>query len=100
MTTPSANQIYTFKMTTGEEIVAKIVSISDDHLIVSHPILCALSPNGLQMMPGLFSAKMEQDVRLNTNNIVMIAETREDVRTNWYQATTGIVPISRSIITG
>jgi hypothetical protein len=51
-------------------------------------------------MPGLFSAKMEQDVRLNTNNIVMIAETREDVRTNWYQATTGIVPISRSIITG
>jgi len=53
MTTPSANQIYTFKMTTGEEIVAKIVSISDDHLIVSHPILCALSPNGLQMMPGV-----------------------------------------------
>ena len=87
-------------MTTGEEIVAKIVSISDDHLIVSHPILCALSPNGLQMMPGRCSAKMEQDVRLNTNNIVMIAEKREDVRTNWYQATTGIVPISRSIITG
>ena len=94
------NTIYSFKLNTGEELVAKIVEINQDHLLIEHPIMTVLSPQGLQMLPGLFSANLDKSIRLNNSSWAMIAETREDVRNSWIQATTGITPVSKQIITG
>ena len=94
------DQIYSFKLNTGEEFVAKITDIASDHMIIEHPILTVLSPQGLQMMPGLFSANLDKTVRLNNSSWAMIADTRDDVRDSWIQATTGIAPVRKSIITG
>ena len=94
------NTIYTFKLITGEEFVAKITEINPDHMIIEHPILTVISPQGLQMMPALFSANQDKTVRLNNSSWAMIAETREDVRNSWIQATTGIAPVTKQIITG
>jgi len=96
----TVNTVYTFKLNTGEELVAKLTEINQDHLVIQHPILTVLSQQGLQMMPGLFSAKMEQEIRLNNTSWAMIAETRDDVRDSWTQATTGIAPVRKQIITG
>lgn len=96
------NNIYTIKLTTGEEVVARYVSenTSEGYITIEHPILTVLSPQGLQMMPGLFSANLDQPVRLNNNSWVLIAECREDVSNSWIQATTGIAPVTKKIITG
>jgi hypothetical protein len=94
------NNIYTFKLNTGEELIARIVEIAPDHMIIEHPILTVISQQGLQMMPGLFSADLGQNVRLNNASWAMIAETRQDVRDSWIQATTGIAPVRKQIITG
>ena len=94
------SEIYSIKLTTGEEVVARIVDIYDDMIEIEHPILTVLSPQGLQMMPGLFSANLDKPVRLNKSNWVLIAECREDVRNSWIQATTGIAPVTKQIITG
>jgi hypothetical protein len=94
------NTIYSFKILTGEEFVAKVTELNADHMIIEHPILTVISPQGLQMMPALFSANLEKSVRLNNSSWAMIAETREDVRNSWIQATTGITPVSKQIITG
>jgi len=98
--TPEINEIYTFKLITGEELVAKILEIHTDYLIVKEPISCVLSQQGLQMMPTLFSANKDKDMRLNNSSWAIIAEAREDVRNSYIQATTGIAPISKQIITG
>jgi hypothetical protein len=100
MNTIQTDTIYTFKLLTGEELVARIKAINPDHMIIEHPILTVLSPQGLQMMPGLFSANMDSTVRLNNSSWAMIAETRDDVRDSWIQATTGIAPVRKQIITG
>ncbi len=97
---PELNTVYTFKLITGEEFVAKILEINADHMIIEHPILTVISPQGLQMMPALFSANQDKTVRLNNASWAMIAETRDDVRDSWTQATTGITPVRKSIITG
>jgi hypothetical protein len=98
---PEINEIYTFKLLTGEEIVARIVAGDEETgFEIQHPILCALTPQGLQMMPGLFSSNQDKIVLLNKNSWAMIAETREDIRNSWIQATTGIAPVSKQIITG
>ena len=98
--TPTPNEIYTFKLTTGEEIVARFVSQDPQGMLIENPILCVISPQGLQMMPGLFSANLDKNVRLNTSSWALIAETRDDVRNSWIQATTGIAPASKKILTG
>ncbi len=97
---PEINTVHTFKLLTGEEFVAKILEINPDHMIIEHPILTVISPQGLQMMPALFSANQDKTVRLNNSSWAMIAETRDDVRDSWTQATTGITPVRKSIITG
>lgn len=94
------DQIYTFKLNTGEELVARLVALNPDHILIQHPILTVLSPQGLQMMPGLFSANLDKTLRLNNASWAMIAETRDDVRDSWIQATTGIAPVRKQIITG
>ena len=94
------NNIYTFKLNTGEELIARVVDIAPDHMIIEHPILTVISQQGLQMMPGLFSADLGQNVRLNNASWAMIAETRQDVQDSWIQATTGIAPVRKQIITG
>ncbi len=94
------NTIYTFKLSTGEELVSKVVEVNADHIMIEHPILTVISPQGLQMMPGLFSANLDKPVRLNNSSWAMIAEPREDVRNSWIQATTGITTVSKQIITG
>jgi len=96
----NTDEIYTFKLITGEELVARVQEINSDHMIIQHPILTVLSTQGLQMMPALFSSNQDKNVRLNNSSWAMIAETRDDVRDSWIQATTGIAPVRKSIITG
>lgn len=93
--------IYTLKLISGEEITTKVVSCSDQSIEVTQPISMVLGPQGLQMMPSLFSANQDRNVHINTATIVMQAETREDVRVKYIEATTGIAtPPAKQIITG
>lgn len=52
------------------------------------------------MMPSLFSANVDKNVQLNISSCAMVSEPREDVRGSYVQATTGIAPVSKQIITG
>jgi hypothetical protein len=95
-----ADEIYTFKLITGEEMVAKVVELHTDYFVIKHPISTVISPQGLQMVPSLFSANTEKTVQINKSSCAMIADTRDDVRDSWIQATTGIAPVRKQIITG
>ena len=95
------NEIYTFKLISGEEITAKIVNKFNNTIEVTQPISMVIGPQGLQMMPSLFSANVDKNVHINTASIGMAAETREDVRAKYIEATTGIVTQpTKQIITG
>lgn len=97
----SQDQVYTFKVMSGEEFVAKIVKIDDGVIVIKQPVSTGVTPQGLQMMPSLLTANLDRDVLLYTSSIVMVSETREDVQTSYIKATTGIdIPPKKSIITG
>ena len=95
------DEILTFKLITGEEIVAKVVSVVDGMIVIKQPVTLVPGQQGLQMMPSLFSANLDRDVLLYASGILMTTEVREDVRAGYIKATTGIdVPAKKSIITG
>jgi hypothetical protein len=96
-----SGNIYTLKLTSGEELTAKVIEHATDSIEVAQPISMVLGPQGLQMMPSLFSSNPDKTVQINTATIIMQAETREDVRAKYIEATTGIAtPPAKQIITG
>ena len=73
------DQTYTIKISNGDEIVARITHEDDDEYHISRPLVVVPSPQGIQMIFGLFTADPEKPVVLNKSAVSMIAPSRQEV---------------------
>lgn len=94
------NEVYTLKITSGEEIISKIVAITDTTVELSNPLSVAPNPQGMGLMPSMFTAEQDKNVVLNTSAITMWALTADPVRIKYIEATTGITTTSKKIVLG
>jgi len=95
------DKIYTFKLTSGEELVAKVLNISDNNITITDPVSIAPGPSGgLGLVPSLFTAKQHGQVTLNTNCVTLIANVDENVETKYIQATTGLITPEKKVLVG
>jgi len=94
------DETYTFKLNSGEELVAKVVDVKDTHVLITSPVSVAPGPNGMGLMPSLFTNDQRGNVRLNTNSISLVADTEEAVKMKYIEATTGITVPSKKMILG
>jgi len=85
-----AGEVYTFKMNSGEELVAKVTDVTTDHVQVEQPVSIAPAPQGMSLVPSMFTADRGQPVTINTATISMHALTDEPVRVKYIEATTGL----------
>jgi hypothetical protein len=93
-------KIYTFKLNSGEELIAKIVEITRDNIIISDPVSIAPGREGMQMIPSMFTAEPGTNVTLNTNSISLSAVTDDNIKDKYIEATTGIKLPDKKIILG
>lgn len=93
-------QVYTFKLNSGEELIAKITEITRDNVIISEPVSIAPSQNGMQMIPSLFTADPTTAFTLNTNCVAISALTDDAVKMKYIEATTGIKIPEKKIVLG
>jgi hypothetical protein len=94
------DEIYTIKISNGDEIVARVEESHSDHYVISKPLVVVPSPQGIQMIMGLFTANPDKNVVLNKEAISLIAQVRDEVRDSYIEATTGIKPVSKKILMG
>jgi hypothetical protein len=94
------NEVYTFKIANGDEIVAKIENINDTTYEISKPLVIVPTSQGIQMISGLFTAHPDKNVVLNKHAISMIALAREEVCDSYREATTGIKTPSKKLLLG
>lgn len=103
------NQIYTFKFTSGEEVIAKVTLVhqschplqaGDGWVEVSDPVAVAPGPQGMGLIPALFTADHAGPITININNCVFVAQTDESVTTKYIQATTGLAVPDKKIVMG
>lgn len=95
------DEIYTFKLNSGEELIAKIINIEESSILISEPVSIGPGPSGsLGLVPSMFTYNPKGEVRLNTNSVSMFAETDESVKTKYIQATTGIKLPEKKLILG
>ena len=99
--TLEVGKVYTFKFNSGEEVVAKYSSeVVGDFINVTDPVSIAPGPQGMGLVPSMFTADPRQSVTINTNSIAMYAETDESVKAKYIEATTGIKVPDKKIIMG
>lgn len=94
------NEVYTFKITSGEEIISKVVGFEDHYVLLSEPLSVAPNPQGMVLMPSMFTAEHDKIVPLNTNTITMYCVTADPIRIKYIEATTGIATTSKKIVMG
>lgn len=94
------NEVYTFKLNSGEELVAKVKKIADDHIIIEEPLSVAPSQHGMGLIPSMFTAATDTEVRLNTNSVSLSSPTEDSIKLKYLEATTGISVPSKKLILG
>jgi hypothetical protein len=94
-------QVYTFKLNSGEELIAKVVENPGDGLItISEPVSIAPSQQGMQMIPSIFTGDPGANVTLNTNSVALYSNTEDSIKDKYIEATTGIKLPEKKIILG
>ena len=87
-------------MNSGEEVIAKVTATEFNSISVSKPLAMAATPQGLQMVPAMFTFDPDKDVDININSISMSSLARDDVQTAYIEATTGLTVGSNQILKG
>ena len=94
-------QTYSFKLNSGEELVAKLIEKATDFYLLSNPVSIGPNPKGgLGLVPSMFTINQDSNVRLNTNSIALVAETDDNVKTKYIEATTGLTVPDKKVILG
>jgi hypothetical protein len=93
--------VYTFKLTNADEVVAKVIEITDASYVVEQPLSAVPTEKGLQLIYTVFTGNPKEKATINKTAVAMICQTREEVGDHYLEATTGIKPIRKpSIIMG
>ena len=96
----TSGEVYTFKMNSAEELIATVVSATETEILLKEPVSVAPGPQGLGLVPSLFTVGAKSDVRLNINNIALYALTDDSVKAKYIEATSGLIVPDKSIIMG
>ena len=86
----TVGEVVTIKLTSGEELVAKLVEDQIMHYKLAHPMVIAMSPKGPALMPYLFTVDPSKQVKI-VKSVVAVAEaTDKQFADQFIQQTTGI----------
>ena len=95
-----AGKVYTFKLNSGEELIAKIQTSGGEFLIIENPVSVAPGPQGLGLVPSMFTADPDAEIKLNSNSVSIYALTDDTVKMKYIEATTGIKIPEKKLILG
>jgi len=83
-------EVITFKLTSGEELVAKLVEDGAAYYKLSRPMVIGMGQKGPGLMPYLFTVHPDKDVKLNKSVVAMAEATDKQFADQFIQSTTGI----------
>lgn len=94
------NEIYSIKLNSGEEMITRVKEVTDTHLIVSEPVSVAPGPQGMGLVPSLFTANPNGEFMLNKNSIAVICETEYNIKAKYSEAVSGVKVPEKKLILG
>jgi hypothetical protein len=86
----AVGEVITLKLTSGEEIVAKLAEETDTYYKLSKPAVIGMGQKGPGLMPYLFTVSPDADVKLQKTTVTVCEPTDEQFAKQFIETTTGI----------
>ena len=83
-------EVITLKLTSGEEIVAKLVEDGPVYYKLNRPMVIGMGQKGPGLMPYLFTVSPDKDVKLQKSTVTVAEPTDEAFAKQFLESTTGI----------
>lgn len=84
------NDVVSLKLSSGEEVISRYVSMDGDNYIVKNPMVLVAGPQGLGMQPFMLSVKADGKFTMQSKNIMCAKRTEEELAKQFIQQTTGL----------
>jgi hypothetical protein len=86
----SAGEVITLKLTSGEEIVAKLVEDGAAYYKLKNPQVIGMGPKGPGLMPYLFTVNPDTEIKLLKLTVTVAEATDAQFAKQFLESTTGI----------
>lgn len=86
----AAGEVVSIKLSSGEEIVAKLVEEIENFYVVAKPLVLSMSQQGIGMIPFLFTVNQDKDIKVNKDSVIAISNTDKQFADQYISGTTGI----------
>jgi hypothetical protein len=86
----SIGEVITLKLTSGEEIVAKLAEETTAYYKLSRPMVIGMGPNGPGLMPYLFTIHPDKEVKLSKTTVTVAESTDASFAKQFLETTSGI----------
>jgi hypothetical protein len=90
------NEVYTFKLITGEEVITRFTEDNTFSYKVYKPLVLSVTSNGVAMTPFLFTAEIEGNIDIPKTAVIAVALTDKQTANQYIKGITGIQPVSAS----
>jgi hypothetical protein len=86
----SAGEVITLKLTSGEELVARLVEDAPLHYRLERTKVVGMGPSGPALMDYLFTVSPTAEIKLSKATVTIAEPTEKVFADQYIQATTGI----------
>jgi hypothetical protein len=86
----TAGEVITLKLTSGEELVSKLVEDAITYYKLSRPLVIGHTPQGPGLMPYLFTVHPDKEIKILKTAVTVAEATDKQFADQYVQSTTGI----------
>lgn len=83
-------EVITFKLTSGEELVAKLVEDGPVYYKLSRPMVIGMGQQGPGLMPYLFTVHPDKQIKLQKSTVTVAEATDKAFADQFLEQTSGI----------
>lgn len=78
------------KLSSGEEIVARLDSEDDTYYTLKKPMVLVMQEKGLGLAPYMFSVSPDSKFMIRAGSVSCVSKTQDDIGKQYVATTTGI----------
>lgn len=86
----SAGEVVTLKLTSGEELVARLDEETDTHYKLTKPMVIGMGQSGPGLMPYLFTVSPDKTIPLLKSTVTVAVNSDKVFADQYIQSTTSI----------
>ena len=80
----------TLKLSSGDEVIGRLNSKDDNEYQLNKPMTFMMGPQGLGLVPYLFSAAKDSKVSISRNFVISATKTDAEIAKTYVHQTTGL----------